>query len=108
MKLIDRLFLKFGYVPKRHHNKVLKVKNDIEADYMKLVDEKQNNIFSVMHQQTKAWYYWTKTKENIYRFVVYLDNKDNRVGFVKAIITDDFHYGKVCAEELVELINEKN
>ena len=99
-KLISKLFERLGYVPKS----ILRTR---EMDMEKLQSRNLCQIMTVLKGKIKAGCYWCKINETQYRYVVYITNEsENFRSLVKAFTSTDAEYSKICAEDLVEMLNK--
>ena len=94
-KSINKLFEKFGYMPKEKYERLIELKNDVTAHYESIRNETET-------------YHYFKTKE-YFVVMAYCKTVDNN-RMVKVFHyhdEDSEEYARICAEELCEILNEK-
>ena len=97
----DNLFRKIGYVPNEKYNELLQ-----KVD--KSIEKGQHHIICVLKGNIQANYNWCKINDTKYRTVVFITDKEQRFRvIIKAFISEDLEYARICAEELVDMLNEK-
>lgn len=95
-EFIDKLFNKIGYISKKE---------------IKINEDRKKKLFYTKLDVEKIFYSVTfkkmKTNEIFYRFYINL-NINNKTFAIKKIDTDDYEYGLICANEICEMLNDKN
>ena len=106
-KIKKYILKKFNLVEYSEYKQAIDELNQIND----LSNEKYMDVFN--NKQTYA-YTWTKCCAltgqgpiTLYRFAIYVDFPDGKTATnIKFIATDDFEYGKVCAQDICDTLNQ--
>lgn len=95
-RLINKLFDKLGYVPKRRYNQLCKLENDVRQHDIGILN--YNSTYQVVESCDKFVVFEYCSAVGNYRYVK---------AFEKGLTQDSSDYARLCAEELCEMLNQE-
>lgn len=106
-KLINKLFERFGYVPKEEYC----IPNDKVRRLVKMEENYLAYIQALKFPKHSIEYHFIQDAKNSF-LVLALDKYTNINFHIKRITadtlkTEDIDYARICAEELCDMLNEK-
>lgn len=95
-KLINKLFEKLGYVPKRRYEYLYKLEHDVRQHDIGILS--YNSTYQVVELGDKFV---------VLEYCSAVGNNRYIKAFQKGYTKDSLAYARICAEELCEMLNEK-
>jgi hypothetical protein len=93
-KIINKLFEKLGYVPKRENNNTVR----IASNFISHIDEiKEGKVSYQIIPQTDNYLVTSMSTKDLYLAIKYFHFKNQ----------DDKEYALICANELCDMLNAK-